>query len=203
MSEIIYENNDKILRTSALGIAVYADSSPSPILDLDQRKGWLFHKLLENTDKFNYYIYSNTASNKLFELKDLKSLYMVCNIDTYTNTASVPFIIIYTVPTGVNDAGLWYHSRITYHLDLNTEQVLAGEPVNLFIDEKPHLRNNNRYIKLKNKIISGDGLENEPILTIALHCDSSSPINTKILVSDAGYTFNTINKISKNIEFVG
>lgn len=194
------EPNDKVKLTSADGISVYADTLPVPAVDTNDRSGWLFHKVVDDATKFNYYIYGSTGSSHQFTLTDLKSAYMVGSIDKYDNTSSIPFIVVYSKPTGVGDAGVWYHSKRTYSIDMSTEKILVGEQVNLYFGTKPVLKNDNRYIELKTYSTEGDNLDTEEILAVSIHSDSASLIGTKILISDVGY--NLKDEIERNIKLV-
>tara|TARA_R110002049_G_scaffold18851_1_gene71521 strand:+ start:7196 stop:7831 length:636 start_codon:yes stop_codon:yes gene_type:complete len=195
-SEII--QNDKIKLGSAAALTVYPDET-APIVDDNDREGWLFSKV-SATDKFNFYIYGNTATSHQWKMGDLKSVSMTCSVDTWSNSASVPYIIIYSAPTGTGDAGAWYHSKRTYSINTSNHKILCGEHINLYCMSKPELKNDNRYIELETYSSEGDNLDTEVILAVSLHSDSGSAINTKILVSHAGY--NLGNEIHRHIKLV-
>ena len=84
--------NDKVKLSSSGGIAVIADSSPAPTTDDNDREGWLFSKV-SASDKFNYYIYGNTATSHQWTMGDLKSVSMTCSVDNWSSASSVPFIL--------------------------------------------------------------------------------------------------------------
>jgi len=192
--------NDKIKLSSSGGVAVIADSSPVPTSDDNDREGWLFSKVSADSSKFNYYIYGNTATSYQWTLGDLKSVSMTCSIDTWSSSSSVPFIVIYSVPTGSGDAGAWYHSRRVYSINTSNQKILCGEHINLYCLAKPELKNDNRYIELETYSSEGDNLDSEVILAVSLHSDSGSANGTKILVSHAGY--NLGNEINRHIKLV-
>ena len=191
-------NNDKVSLSSTGGAMVIAGTLPVPTLDVDGRRGWLYQKVLADSGKFNYYIYGNTGSSYQYTLGDLKTVHFVGSIDNWTDGASAPFIVIYSKPTGVGDAEVWYHSRRRYALD-TSQRIVVGEQVNWYFGDKPDMNNNNRYIKLSTYLIDGDNLDSEEILYITIHSDSSA-LNTKILLSSVGY--NLKNEIYRNIELV-
>ncbi len=193
------KHNDKVKIDSAGGIAVQADST-SPIVDEDNRDGWLFKKEASDTSKFNYYIYGSVGSSHPYTFSDLKSVYMCCSVDSWENSASVPIINVYSKPTGSGDAGSFYHSRKDYAINMSNQKINAGEHINLYIGDRPELKNDNRNIPLESIISNGDCLGTEEILYIVVGSDSGSLINTKILVSEAGYNLN--NEIKRNIKFV-
>ena len=190
-------NDDKVKMTSAGGVAVIADST-QPIADEDDRKGWLFKKLAADASKFNYYIYGDTASSHPFTLAEVTSLYMCCSVDKWENSASVPFINIYTKPTGSGDAS-WYKSRVTYSINMGNQKIMAGEHINLWCKSRPDLKNDKRYVELETISSVGTAAADEQLYMIALSSDSASLLDTKILVSEGGYE---LGEIKRNIQFV-
>ena len=192
-------NNDKVKLSSAGGMAVIADSSPSPSVDLDDREGWLYEKVASDTSKFNYYMYGSTGSSYPYTLGDFKSSYICCSVDKWDNASSVPFIVIYTAMTGSGDAGSWFHSRRSYSINMDYQKIIVGEQVNLYAGIKPELPHN-RNIPLENKIDTGDCLDSEVISAISVHIDSDSLLGTKILVSNMCYNLN--HEIKRNIKLV-
>lgn len=195
--EVTY--NDKVKISSAGGISVQADTSPSPTVDDNDREGWLFNKVASDLSKFNYYIYGSVGSSYPFTFNDLKSVHMCASIDTYDNSASVPFINVYSKPTGSGDAGAFYHSRKDYSIK-SSQKILAGEHINLYTGDIPNLSNDNRSIPLETLTSNGTCSGTEEILYIVVGSDSGSLINTKILISEAGYNFN--NEIKRSIKFI-
>jgi len=187
------DSTTQVLLSSSNGIAVYADTSPAPTIDPDNRNGWLHKKLATGSDKFNYYYYSE-ANNPL-TLGNLKSLCANVSIDKWDNYASVPFFIVYTKMTGVGDAGSWYHSRVAYALNNSSNQdLVVGEHVEIWAKSKPISYSGLRQVEMNTAITTGDALDSEEIYTIALGSDSGSLIDTQILVSSLGFdTFNNIN----------
>ena len=194
------KHNDKVKLSSAGGIAVIADSSPAPTADADDRDGWLFEKVTAGADKFNYYIYGSIGSSYQYTFNDLKSVHMCCSVDRWDNSASVPIINVYSKPTGSGDAAAWYHSRKDYSINMSNQKINAGEHINLYIGNRPELKNDNRNIPLENLTSNGDCAGTEEILYIVVGSDSGSLINTKILVSGAGYNLN--NEINRNIKMI-
>jgi hypothetical protein len=187
---------DKVKLTSPTAVSVYADST-TPIADEDDRKGWLFKKAADDTTKFNYYFYG-TGSHP-FPLSSLNNVFMTCSVDLWQNSASVPFVVVYTKATGSGDAGSWYKSKVAYALSSN-KKIVAGELINLYCVENPNLKNGNRDVRLKTKITTGTADPSEEILTISVQSDSAALMNTKILVSHVGYKLN--NEISRNIALI-
>jgi hypothetical protein len=176
--------NNNILLTSESGIGVYADSSPVPTADINNRQGWLFKKTVAGTGKFNYYYYSQ--GSHAITLGDIKSLISNLTIDHWTDIQSAPFFVVYTKPTGVGDAGAWYHSRRAYSLEA-TNKILLGESINMYaISEPNYTYNDQRLVKCGGIVTTGTALDSEEILTISLHSDSGAAVNTQILVRSLG-----------------
>jgi len=190
---------DQVKLDSASGVAVYADSSPTPTADTDDRSGWLFKKTASDATKFNYYVYADSGSSHTFTVADLKSIHLTCSVDNYQNSSSTPFAVVYTKPTGTNDEAAWYHSRRSYALDVTANIVLAGEHINLYALAVPTFNNTHRSLPLTSVATSGDYADTEEILFITIHSDSSALVNTQILVAEMGYT---LGSIARNIKLV-
>ena len=177
--------NNNILLTSPPN-AVYADSMPVPTADINNRPGWLFKKTA-GAEKFNYY----SQGSHPITLGDIKSLSSNLVIDTWTNGQSAPFFVVYTKPTGVGDAGAWYHSKRAYALEAS-KKILLGESINLYAIADPvYTYNCDRHVKLGAIVDTGTPLDSEEILTITLQSDSSSAINTQILALELNDGTNT------------
>ena len=192
-------HNGKIKLTGS-GPSVYADSSPPPVEDLNDREGWLFTKT-SGAEKFNYYIYGE--GNQALTLSMLKNVFFTGSIDNYISGTSNPFIVVYTKPTGIGDAGAWYHSKVAYVID-NFQNIQIGE-ICLFrcleeIEKNPYTF---REIPLLGVVKTGDALPSEEILTISIQSDSSAADTTQILIEDVGFEFKRGNhKISRKIKLV-
>ena len=171
-----YTNKVKI--GTSQGLSVSADSSPAPFADPDDRAGWLFQKTFPGSDKFNYYFYGE--GSQPFTVSQLNAMSAVIRIDNYQGISSVPFFAVYTKPTGVGDAGAWYHSRRTYMMDL-PRTVLLGERVCAWSLKEPE-SNGIRKISFQRASTVGDYAPSEEILTISIGSDSNAPQNTQILV---------------------
>jgi hypothetical protein len=177
--------NGKVKIGTASGAAVVGGEQ-TPIIDPDERDGWLFKKALAGTAKFNYYFYGQ--GNKAVTLGELKSVFANVSIDNYQDVSSLPFFNIYTKATGVGDAGVWYHSKITYLIDV-TETIMLGEDIELWsINKQTKHHKNKRMVSANTKLVEGDALAGEEIYTITIHSDSSSPALTQILVNNVGYS---------------
>ena len=193
-------NNSKIKLSSSSGVAVYADSSPAPTADLNGREGWLFTKTT-GAEKFNYYLWAQ--GSRALRLRDLRNIFMVASVDTYTSISSVPYIVIYTKPTGVGDAGAFYHSKITHTID-SSQTVMLGEKVQYYTHQQhPDVDYGYRNVSLPIETKTGDALPDEEILYITVHSDSGSADNTQILISDFGFETNHFERITMKVKLDG
>lgn len=184
----------KILSTTTDGIASYSDTLPIPSVDPNGRSGWFHHKIAGNTDKLNYYFYSE--GNVPFLLNEIKNLKAIVSVDSAN---SIPFFCVYTKPTGVNDAGAWYHSVRRFTIS-GGEKIVVGERIQMYSINKGLNLKGHRQVEFNNIIDSGECLGTEQILTISIHTDSTSPIDSKILVKALGY--ETTHNIEINLELV-
>ena len=194
------KTNRKVKLTSPSGVALYADSSPAPTLDLDDRAGWLWTKVVADTTKFNYYFYGQ--GNTAFKVSDIESLNAVISIDTHPSIVSVPFFIVYTKPTGVGDYAAWYHSKFIYTMDAG-QIIDLGEKISMWSGNKGANNNDYRSVGFNTILTNGDANTNEEILFISIQSDSASLITTKILIESLGYNFSKNGVIlSKRIDLV-
>tara|TARA_R110002072_G_scaffold191235_3_gene348128 strand:+ start:3172 stop:3900 length:729 start_codon:yes stop_codon:yes gene_type:complete len=192
-------NGSKVVLTTPEGISVYADTSPVPVRDINERKGWNYQKLTTDPaiSKMNYYFYSQ--GSHAATLTDLKNMWFSGVVDKWAASNDVPFLVVYTKPTGTGDAGAWFHSKIAY--DITSDKlVVIGEWCNWWAgDEEPKkgLNPNLRNIQLTNEIKTGDCLGTEEILTISVHTDSSS-LEHKNCINSVGWSLN--NGIEYNLK---
>ena len=190
--------HNSFVKLNGSGPSVYADSMPIPTDDTDGRAGWLYQKS-SGAEKFNYYCYSQ--GSKPITLGHLRSVHFSGAVDNYVSNASVPFFVVYTKPTGVGDAGLWYHSKVAYAIS-NVADIQLGELCYFYGGEKPtDITSSYRHIFLNNIIIEGDALPAEEILYMSVHSDSGAADTTRILISDMGFETNNGN-IKRNTKLV-
>jgi len=190
---LVKKNNDKVKLTGS-GSTVYADTSPIPTLDTNDRSGWLWSKTAADASKFNYYMYGSTGSSHPWTLFDVSSVHMKVSIDTWASNNSAPFFVIYTVPTGVGDAGAWYHSKVAYTIDTTQQSIITGEPITMFCLEPPTGPDPNRKVPLTNVVTTGTADPTENVLAISIHSDSGAGIGTQILVTEMGYKINSLKR---------
>jgi hypothetical protein len=176
----------KVKLSSAGGVAVYADTLPTPTADDNNRKGWKWTKGVAGATEFmNLYFYSQ--GNIPITLEEIHSINAVVSVDTYTDAYCIPFLNIFTKPTGVGDAGAWFHSRINYTLTAG-EPIILGEFIELWGIKKDTKQGNIRQVNSDTEIRLGDCLGTEEILTMAIVMPTLSPVGASIVVDNVGFT---------------
>jgi len=166
-------NNDglaQVLLTSAGGTAVKADTDCVVQQDPEHRPGWNLFNQVGGT-KFNLYYFDGTQ--EIITLEDLTSVYFKGFINNNSETSSMPFIHVYTKPTGSGDAGPWYHSKIDY--EYNSDNTIGiGEECVFYAENEPKTKFTNRKIKLNSKTVTGDGFITEEILYLVVSSNSGA-----------------------------
>jgi hypothetical protein len=179
--------NSQVLLGGPGGTAVLADSTILPIADPDKREGWLFENTVPGS-KYNLYFFG--GAQEILTLGSIASLWVKMYIDAKPDNSVMPFLIIYTKPTGVGDAGAFYHSKITYSYVEGT--IGIGEEMVLFAIDEPSRGFSNRKLQLANKIVLGDGLDDEEVLYMTVHSDTSATIGgVRHCINQLG--FNTVD----------
>lgn len=111
----------------------YADADPPTIMPPSITAlgydGW-YYKNIAKGRKINWYIPTKPITERdapPLKVTDLKMFFSTLKI---INNVSLPFITIYTAPTGTGDAASWYHARATYIVN---QSVAAGSNVCLWV----------------------------------------------------------------------
>lgn len=199
--ELIHDGKTQV--TLDNGSVVWADTTPDPEIDSVRRNGWYYRNESLN-DKMNLYFFD--GANETFTLKDVRYVYAKMFIDSWgLNVQNLPFFHIYTKPTGVNDAGAWYHSRIDYTMTINTPKIGLAEECMFFGKTVPNDNEkwfSNRAIQMTNVTKNGECLDTEEILTIAIATDSSATIGgVNIGVQELG--FSMTGGYNRKTELIG
>tara|TARA_B110000285_G_scaffold115915_1_gene131326 strand:- start:1050 stop:1655 length:606 start_codon:yes stop_codon:yes gene_type:complete len=181
---------NSIYKVGTAATVAIAGGETEPIADPDNVDGWLFSKAMAGSAKFNYFFYGGAGTTEVLTLADMRSYWSVVRIDNYQAVNSLPFIVIYTKPTGIGDAGPWYHSKIRGHFNPDTHHIALGEQVQMYLGNEPSVDYGYRKIKC-DRVLEGDGYANEEILYMTLHSDTGAPVGTQIFASDFGYETQT------------
>lgn len=168
--ELNFNGYAQVLLSSAGGTVVKADTDLVVQDDPEHRVGWNLTNSVGGT-KFNLYYFNGTQ--EIITLRQLQSVYFKGFINVNSETQSMPFIHVYTKPTGSGDAGPFYHSKIDY--TYNSDNIIGiGEECVFYGEGEPLTKFTNRKIQLNTKTITGDGLPSEEILYLAVSSDSSA-----------------------------
>ena len=194
----------QVLLTSAGGTAVKADTDCVVQQDPEDRIGWNLTNSVAGT-KFNLYFFDGTQ--QIVTLGQIQSVYFKGFINNNSETASMPFIHIYTKPTGVGDAGAFYHSKIDYEYDSDNTIGISEECV-FYGESEPLTPFSNRKIQLNDKIINGDGGNDEEVLYLVVASNSIATQNAmNVTLNLLGFNANVnnikLNMILTTTEFSG
>ena len=186
---LVQDGFSQVLLTSAGGTAIKADTTALVQNDLENREGWNVVNNVAGT-KFNFYFFG--GANEVITLGQVQSVYWKGFVNVNTEFSSMPFIHIYTKPTGIGDAGPFYHSKITYEYN-NDNTIGIGEECVYYGKATPSTPFNNRKVALNNVITEGDGGDAEEVLYMVVASNS-------IAAQDA--VNNTINLMGFNTALV-
>ena len=172
--QVLLENN----------AAMWADSVPSATIDSNKRKGWYYTNTSAG-NKANIYFFGGIQETLL--LRDINSVWAKLTIDNYSSFNVLPFFNVYTKPTGVGDAGSFYHSRLTYTMNANVD-IGIGEEVLIHTRHSPNVDYDCRFIACPNETVQGDGNGEEEVLYMTIHTDSGAAAGeVKILFQNLGF----------------
>ena len=189
------------VKSTSVDVTAIIGGEEAPIVDDNGREGWLFNKLAIGTNKFNWYFYG--AGNTLTTFGDLTSISCILSVDAYAAVNSLPFFVVYTKATGVNDVS-WYKSKITYQLSAG-EKIHLGEEIQAWSGIKPTKQSNRRMVEFNASSTTtlGGDTSIEELFTISVHSDSGAGVGTKMLVNQVGYDLYTETaKIERRINYI-
>ena len=201
--------HNQVLLGSSEATNVISDSTITPIADGNDREGWFLKNTVSGT-KFNLYIFG--GDQEIIKKSEIRSLYFLANIDNLNNLSSIPFLHIYTKPTGVNDAKFWYHSRYDYRVDFDSVKMGVGEQCLFYANDKPidkpRKYQSQRHIPMSDTSIDGESDEHGEILYIVISSDSGAVLETmqcclQMVGFETNETFteNEINSPVRNFYF--
>jgi len=174
--------------------AIYADSSvppqPSQFLSTYGYNGWGYTKQAPQASnaKINYYLPFPIYNGTVGQLKGL--YYQIFN--ACANTGDLPFLVVYTKPTGNNDYASWFHSSCAYVPDSNSP---ANQTCQMFMNIKD-LQFTPQAVNIQNEISmsisstnnpKGDYQDDQQILFISFQTNSGSSLgNVNFVVNKIG-----------------
>ena len=178
--------------------AVYADTLPAPTSS-STLSGWLYEKV-SGSQKFNYYFYLNQVLNPI-KISELYNCYAVCTVHTVSDITSIPFFVLYSLPTGVNDGFPgFYHSSFTYSFKTGTNKIFSNDKVLFWCGKrKPKVHPNLRHIKLDVETTNGDALLTETLNYMTFHCNSEVSNDYKLTTHSLGWEIKNVSVNNKLI----
>jgi hypothetical protein len=187
------------------GETMYADSVSFPMVDPFGRDGWYWSNSA-TTGGSNCYWYSNSIVPQYQMLKSqVECVYVIIALDRVKPELVLPFQVIYSLPTGVNDIIPGFaHSSWVYTIPSNST-LNAGETIMLTIGDNTKVANIHpelRRVELVLSVTNGDGLGSETIGYMSLNTESASkPINgIQYLLKNAGF-YDTMTYKAVDYEF--
>jgi hypothetical protein len=166
--------------------------------------GWRYTNAVENGAS-NLYFYGygvNTQFQREIKVGDLKNFFVKGRILNLSKVNSIPFVNIYTVPTGSGDAGSFFKSRITYRV--SEANILPSEEIMMVFEREESgidtrlnegvYRNTTRR-GMQEILRLGVGADTETVLFLSINTDSGADMNSvEVVYSAAGLTaFNRTN----------
>lgn len=179
--------------------AIYADSSvapqPSQFLATYGYNGWGYTKASPQPSnaKINWYLPFPIFNGTVGQLKGL--YYQIFN--ACVNTGDLPFLTVYTKPTGSGDYASWYHSSCTYVPLSNSP---ANQTCQMFMNIKnltftPQAVNIQNQINMASSTVNnpkGNYQDDQQILFISFQTNSASALN------NVNFVCNKIGMITDN-----
>ena len=163
---------------------VYKDQSPPVYMESYIRNlgydGWYYKKISTTApnNKINWYFYPDNS----MKLSDLKQLSFEINL---INKASIPFIMVYTKPTGTNDGASWYKSRRTYEISkimsnsmLNSTKYCCYVNFNANISIPISYEHTSKELSVASSLNMKDFDSNEEILQFSISTNSAAANNS-------------------------
>lgn len=113
--------------------AVVADACPPTARPAGYNDfGWYYKNNASastvNGRKINWYVSAVSSTSKV---GDLRTLYYTAQV---LNKDYLPFIVVYTKPTGSGDAASWYKSKRVYYFERNSSQIKFNRNCQLCIE---------------------------------------------------------------------
>jgi len=181
---------------------MYADSINLPIVDNYGRPGWFWGNEY-TTGASNAYWYSNTVVPQNQMTKgEMDCIYVILALDRVQPTIVLPFIPIYSLPTGSNDIVPGFaHSRWLYTIP-SSHKLNAGEVVMLVIGDEEKVSSVHpelRRIQLQLLSTLGQALDTEIVGLISLNTDSGLKELGAIqyLLQYAGFHYSVLDRVTE------
>lgn len=176
----VYENNTGVFADAVAGVQ-----------DLALRDGWYF-KNQSTGQKVNWYFFDGQAEN--VTLGDFSSYFVA----TFDSLVSLPFLAVYTTPTGTGDAASWYKSR---KVMVPTGTPVSGKKYLVYFGTEPEVHPELPRLQMVPATESMRGTldASERVLTASLGSDSGSAANNVEFVAESVGVFSPL--VKRKVEF--
>jgi hypothetical protein len=180
VSDIETDLNTQIISLFENNAAVYADARPA-VQDPSDRDGWYYKNagpVGTAQNKVNWYFFDGTAET--VSLGDFGAYTVV----TFDNLVSKPHLAVYTMPTGSNDIGGWYKSRVVY---VANQTPVAGVKYLMYFGQDPlvHPELPRLTMSAENSSTRGTQDAAEQVMTAVLGSDGGTAIGNCEFVAEA------------------
>lgn len=178
----------------------------APPSGIPASEGWYYKNTSAgNTSQLFYY--ANLASqvrNHDYTISLIQSQWAVVRLLNLTATTSLPFLVVYSQPTGSGDFIPGFaRSRFVYTI-ASGQELRLGEKILIYQGTQPDSRiySELRRVQCSLTVTNGPGLSTEILAYATVNTDSGAPVNTvEYIVSGAGLTFQGDNVY--NVELTG
>jgi hypothetical protein len=166
--------------------AIYADSSVPPQQNSTFQNtysffGWAYKKVSPQASNAKINWYFPPPINNM-TVGDLKGLYYQI-FNNCSSSGSLPFLVVYTKPTGSGDYASWYHSSMTYVPDTNSSpnqscQMYVNIKNEPFTPQSIGIQNQINMVESSVNNPKGVYADDQQILSISFQTNSASALNT-------------------------
>lgn len=191
-----YERSYANLDTDKLILG--ADSNPA-FKKHQNLKGWNYTNSVAGGAS-NLYFYGKTTQQRQAThlISDVKNSYVIVKILNLSATNTLPFLVVYSAPTGAGDYQPWYKSKWIYQIP-NTEKLEIGMEFMLYFGSEPNseLHPSIRRVKASNITTYGTAQQqNETLLFLTINTDNGAIQDTvNVIYTYAGYETDIIHDL--------
>jgi len=172
------------------GPTMGADSNP-PFTYHPTSEGWYYQNSVASGAS-NLYFYSNSqAKQTQYTISQLMNSYVVVKLANMTATNTLPFLVVYSRPTGSGDHTVWYKSKWVYTIPNTAQLSQIGQEFLLYWGELPSVKIHPNLHRIEATLAStlGPAQQSETLQYLTVNTDSSATINTvKVIYLNCGWS---------------
>jgi hypothetical protein len=165
-----------------------------PPSGIEPSQGW-YYKNTSAGNTSQLYYYANLASqtkNYDYQIGAVQSQYAIVRILNLTSGVGLPFLVVYSQPTGSGDIIPGFARSSWVYQIKSTEQLRLGEQIMIYRGVAPDSRiyPDVRRVECSLTVTRGPALDTEILAYATLNSDSGAPINScEYIVGGAGLAF--------------